>query len=94
MLDRLNAHSGRRWQERDSDGLGEYIASTFWDAAADYKNRLRVIVEGVEYVLDISLRSRAESAESEWTELLAYARDQLLPLLEARDIRETEDYTD
>ncbi len=95
MLERLNERSGRSWSMVNSDSAGEYIGSALWgDDDEDYKNRLRVLADGDGYVLAIYLRSFRPTAEQEWSELLSYARDELLSLLEAVDVRQAaDDYT-
>jgi hypothetical protein len=93
ILERVNEVSGRQWSMADSDELGLYLASGIYDEPHRGRNSLRIFMEGDEFVIDALYRSSVPTAEQEWEALHTLVRDEILRLVEARNVHGAKDYS-
>lgn len=85
MSERLNTHGPFRWGMGDSDTWGDYlITRPFGD-----RTKLRIVEEEDRFIFDIEFRSEALDAAEIWERLHAVVRQELLPVLLARNVRPT-----
>jgi hypothetical protein len=87
ILKALNDQSPYQWIERDSHYFGDYISAT-----PQKDCRLRIFVEEDHYALDVDFESTDDDAEQQWEAFKQKLQDELLPLVKASDIEETENY--
>jgi hypothetical protein len=96
ILARLQADGSRHWGRGESDSLGEYVRSGVRSGdrleGSFYETSLKFFFEDDKCILDIRFHSPKEDADQEWNNFSAYIHERLLPLVEARDIREVDDY--
>lgn len=92
QLERLNARGPLQWVERDSHWYGDYLTTkahpdyAYFKIFDDAKNGRFVL--NLKFVADPD----RPSFEDELRELVALARERVLPALDARDVEETEPY--
>jgi hypothetical protein len=96
ILARLTADGSRRWGRGESDSLGTYVRSgTEAGSPLDdtfYEISLKFFFEDDRCILDIRFHSPRPDAKEDWERLSAYIHERLLPLVEALDIREVDNY--
>jgi len=102
MCERLNTQGPFRWAIGDSDTFGDYLISwPFSDRArlriveeeASWPFRVSTTLRRGEkegsFIFDIEFKSEALNAAEVWEKLHATVTDEFLPLLLARNVRET-----
>ena len=98
ILARVQADGVRLWGNGSSDSLGDYVGSHTRstidrDDPTFVETRLKFFLEDDRCILDILFESRLPTAVEDWRGLSEYVHERLLPLVEARDIQETHDYS-
>jgi hypothetical protein len=84
----LTEKSGWEWLRRDGDQHGEYISAL----ANPDRGMVRVYVEPDHYVFDVEFDSRSPQAERAYEDILRAVREELLPAVGAREVRQIEGY--
>jgi hypothetical protein len=96
MLARLDGVGDHRWIERDRDAWGDYISSITSGPGERDKTRMRIIspddVSG--WVLDLQFTSDEADAEQRLERFLAFAKETVLTVVDASQVREVDDYSE
>lgn len=85
---KLSSEHDWQWLERENHYFGPYLSAR----SDDDCKVLRVFEEEDHHVIDLLIEWDEKDPEREWDALQQHVANEVLPLLSARDIAETEDY--
>ena len=86
LRERLNARGTHDWIERDNDNYGEYISARAHGDHGFYKIYYDDRRDG--YCFTIKFTCERPTLDEEFAELKRIALDEILPWIDARDIRQ------
>lgn len=90
QLERLNADARYAWTLRDSHWYGDYLTAQAHDDYAFFK--IFDDAKNGRFVLNLKFVAERPTFDAELAELIAAAKERVLPIVEARGVTETEPY--